>query len=142
MMRMSTMPVSIRPTEASSLFGQTKTTISRDLDATPHILASVEDNAVTWWSRSAKLEEELPVTMCGKSINPPQLQISSQLQRFPWARPGPFVLCFELKGKGSPTLLRLSRALSLLSAVPATARVLSHWCFIFAFQGVESVCCP
>lgn len=62
MMRMSFMLVSIRPSESSPLFGQTKTTISRDLDATPHIPASVEGNAVTWWSGSAKLDESKRAT--------------------------------------------------------------------------------
>lgn len=134
------MSVSIRPTESSSLFGQRKTTISRGLDATPHIPASVEGNAVPWWSRSAKLERELPVTMCGKSINPPQLQVSSQLQRFPcqWATAGSFCTLLRIEGKGRS---HASQAESCVVFIVCSASdgVLSHWYIVFAFQGVESV---
>lgn len=88
----------------------------------------------------ARRDSELlvPVTMCGKSVNPPQLQVSSQLQRFPWATAGSFCTLLRIEGN------RRSHASQAESCVvfivcSASDGVLSHIYIVFAFQGVESV---
>lgn len=88
----------------------------------------------------ARRDSEIPVTMCGKSINPPQLQVSSQLQRFPcqWAMAGSFCTLLRIEGKGRS---HASQAESCVVFIVCSASdgVLSHIYIVFAFQGVESV---